>query len=412
MENTIFIIIVALVVFDFVFEQWLHYLNDRYRMREIPPEGKDIYPADEYKRSQLYEKDKSRFSLITSAFSLITILLLLFLGGFAFLDNVLRSYTAQPVWLALLFFGILGLASDLINTPFSVYGIFVIEQKYGFNKTTPKTYILDKLKSWLLGIVLGAPLLAFIVWLFGMGGHYTWVIAWGGISLFMIFITFFYSTLIVPLFNKQTPLPEGELKEAINELAVKTGFRLKDVFVMDGSKRSAKANAYFTGFGSKKRIVLYDTLIEQLNTSELLAVLAHEIGHYKKKHVLINMVISLAETGLFLFILSLFVQSPVLSKALGVIIPSFHVGVITFGIIYGFITTIPGIFMNNYSRANEYEADRYAALHFEAQALISGLKKLSLKNLSNLMPHPWYVFVYYSHPPLLKRIKALQNFKK
>ncbi|OPZ97570.1 MAG: Protease HtpX [Bacteroidetes bacterium ADurb.Bin408] len=412
MDKYIFAAIIFIVIFDFLFENWLQYLNDSYRTKELPPEGRGIYPEDEYKRSQLYEKDKYRFSLITSIFSLITILLMLLLGGFAFLDNALRHYTNHPIWLALLFFGIIGLASDLLNTPFSVYSTFVIEEKYGFNKTTIKTFIYDKIKGWFLSLVLGAPLLAFIVWLFDKGGNYTWLIAWGGVSAFMIFITFFYSTLLVPLFNKQTPLPDGELKEAIKNMADKTGFRLKDVFVIDSSKRSAKANAYFAGFGAKKRIVLYDTIIEQLNTAELVAVLAHEIGHYKKKHVIKNMLISLLETGLLLYILSLFVQSPHLSKALGVHIPSFHIGVIAFGIIYGFISTLPAILMNSYSRANEYEADRFAANHNNAEALISGLKKLSLKNLSNLLPHPWYVFVYYSHPPLLKRIKALQNFKK
>ena len=409
MEKIIFIIIIALVVFDFLTEQFLQYLNDSFRKKELPEDGKGIYDPAEYARSQIYEKDKSQFSSITESFSFLLMLAVLFFQGFAYLDNLLRQYTDNQIYLALLFFGVIGFISDILSTPFAIYSTFVIEAKYGFNKTSKKTFIFDKLKGWLLSLILGIPLLSFIVWIFEKGGDVTWLFAWGGLALFVTFFTFFYSTLIVPLFNKQTPLQEGELRNAIQDFSLKVGFKLKNIYVINGSKRSAKANAYFSGFGSKKRIVLYDTLIEQLNTEELVAVLAHEIGHYKKKHVIKNMIISLLEMGLMLFVLSVFVKNPLLSKALGVATPSFHVGVIAFGILYGFFSTILGIAMNVYSRYNEYEADRFASLHYNAEALVSGLKKLTVKNLSNLNPHPWYVFVNYSHPPLLLRIKAMRG---
>jgi len=409
MEKLIFYIIITLVVFDFLTTQFLQYLNDSYRRKELPDEGKDIYDAEEYARSQDYEKDKSRFSLLTESFSFILILAVLFLQGFAFLDFYIRQYTDNQIYIALIFFAVIGLMADILSTPFAVYSTFVIEAKYGFNKTTPKTFIFDKLKGLLLTVLIGIPLLSFIVWIFEMGGDATWLYAWGGLALFVTFFTFFYSTLIVPLFNKQTPLPEGELRNAIQDFSDKVGFKLKNIYVINGSKRSAKANAYFSGFGAKKRIVLYDTLLEQLNTEELVAVLAHEIGHYKKKHVIKNMVISLLEMGLMLYVLYVFVKNPLLSQALGVSTPSFHVGVIAFGILYGFFSTFLGVAMNVYSRYNEYEADRFAVVNYNAEALVNGLKKLTVKNLSNLNPHPWYVFVNYSHPPLLQRIKAMRE---
>jgi len=408
MENIVFVFIIAFIVLDFIIDRLLQYFNDTNRQKELPAEGKDIYSHEEYQKSQLYESEKSRFSIYTETFSFVLILSVLFFKGFALLDNFLREYTENAMYLALLFFGVIGIISDIIGTPFSVYATFNIEAKFGFNKTTVKTFIFDKLKGWLLAVILGVPLLYFIVWIFQIGGSATWLYAWAGLTFFTLFFTFFYSNLIVPLFNKQTPLPEGELRDAIEVFSKKVGFKLKNIYVIDGSKRSSKANAYFTGFGSKKRIVLYDTLIEQLDVNELVAVLAHEIGHYKKKHVIKNMIISILEMGFMLFVLSVFVMNPLLSNALGVSEPSFHIGLITFGILYGFISNILGIIMNVYSRRNEYEADDFARKHFEAEALISGLKKLSRKNLTNLNPHTWYVFVNYSHPPLLHRIKALR----
>ncbi|MDD3876417.1 MAG: M48 family metallopeptidase [Bacteroidales bacterium] len=409
METLIFWAIIAIIIFDFLSEQFLSYLNNTYRKKPLPEIGVGIYDEKEYTRSQKYEEDKYRFSTLDATLSFIIMLFFLSFGGFPFLDNIVRSLTENPILMALLFFGTLSMASNIISIPFSWYITFVIEERYGFNKTTQKTFFLDILKSWILSAIIGVPLIAFIVWIFNDASPYMWLLAWLVVSSFMLFFNFFYSSLIVPLFNKQKPMEEGTLKEAINNFANKVGFKLTAIYVIDGSKRSAKANAYFSGFGSKKRIVLYDTLIQQLNEEELVAVLAHEIGHYKKNHILKSIVISILSLGLTFFLLSVFIQNPVFSKALGVEQASFHISVITFGILYGFISTFFGLFMNIYSRYNEFEADHFAATQYSADALEKALKKLSVNNLSNLMPHPWFVFVYYSHPPLLERLKAIRK---
>jgi STE24 endopeptidase len=236
-----------------------------------------------------------------------------------------------------------------------------------------------------------------------------WIYAWLLAITFTIFMAMFYSSLIVPLFNKQTPLEEGELRDAIKRFTDKVGFKLVNVFVIDGSKRSTKSNAYFTGLGPKKRIVLYDTLINDLSTEEIVAVLAHEIGHYKKRHIYLGLLIGIIQTGLTLFIFSLLISNSSLSAALGGDQPSFHLGLIAFGILYSPISLLTGIMLHQISRHNEYAADRYVKENGDAEALISALKKLSSKNLSNLTPHPAYVFFHYSHPTLLQRIKALTS---
>jgi STE24 endopeptidase len=409
--QTIFYIIVAILVFDYILERILDYLNSRYWSNELPHELEGIYDADKYKKSQDYEKVKTRFSIFTSTLSLIAMLLMLFLGGFAWLDEFVRQYTNNNIVMALLFFGILGLAADLLSTPLSVYSTFVIEEKFGFNKTSPKTYMLDKLKGWILAAIIGGGLLALVVWIYNSTGEWFWVVAWGAISLFTIFMTMFYSNLIVPLFNKQEPLEEGELRTSIENFASKVGFKLKNIFVMDGSKRSTKANAYFTGLGAKKRIVLFDTLIKDHTTDELVSVLAHEIGHYKKKHTLSSTILSLVQTGIMLYILSLFIWNPVLSQALGAEQGSFHMGILAFGLLYSPLSLVLGLIMNAISRKNEFTADRYAGENFDPDPLKDALKKLSVNHLSNLRPHPAYVFFYYSHPPLLERLNALEKIK-
>lgn len=406
---TVFYIIVGVVVFGYLLERFLKYLNTTKWSNQLPKELEGIYDAEKYKKSQEYERENYRFSLVTSTFSILVMLGMLFFDGFAFVDDVARGWAQGPILIALVFFGILMFASDIINTPFSVYDTFVIEEKYGFNKTTIKTFIFDKVKGWLLAAIIGGGLLSLIIWFYEATTDMFWIYTWITFGVFMIFITMFYSSLIVPLFNKQTPLEDGELKSAINELSEKVGFKLDNVFVIDGSKRSTKANAYFSGLGAKKRIVLFDTLINDLSTNEIVAVLAHEIGHYKKKHTLSGIVISLLQTGLTLFILSLFIGSPLLSEALGASQPSFHIGIIAFSILYSPISTILGLGMNIFSRKNEYEADRYAKENFDGASLQDALKKLSIKNLSNLTPHPAYVFFHYSHPPLLQRLKALAD---
>lgn len=411
MSQILFYVIIGLLLADFIFERFLEYLNSTRWSDQLPDEVKDIYDEEKYRTQQTYEKVNYRFSLLNSSFSFIIMLLMFLLAGFAWVNQMALSVSANPIWSALIFFGILLLASDLINTPFSVYDTFVIEQRFGFNKTTPKTFVLDKLKGYLLGAVIGGGLLALIIYIYQLTTSNFWIYAWLVVSGFSVFMVLFYSTLIVPLFNKQTPLPEGELKSAIENFALKVGFKLDNIFVIDGSKRSTKANAYFSGFGSKKRIVLYDTLISDMTVNELVAVLAHEIGHYKKNHVIWSMLIGILQTGLILFVFSLFVGSPELSAALGVDKPTFHIGLIAFGILYSPISTITGLAMNIFSRKNEYQADAFTAKYFDGEELASALKKLSVKNLSNLRPHPTYVFFHYSHPTLLQRLKALQSIK-
>jgi STE24 endopeptidase len=412
MAQTILYIIIGILFFDYFLERLLDYLNSTYRSIELPKELKGIYDPEKYKKSQEYEKATSKFSFITSTFSVVLMFCLLWFGGFAWLDNFIRTYTENPIWMALLFFGSFGLIMDLITTPFSLYSTFVIEEKFGFNKTTYTTFFLDKLKGWLLALIIGGGLLALIVYIYMETGEWFWLLAWGAIGLFTIFMTMFYSNLIVPLFNKQTLLEEGDLRNAIEEFASKVGFQLKNIFVMDGSKRSTKANAYFTGLGAKKRIVLFDTLIKDHSKEELVGILAHEVGHYKKKHTISGTFISLAQTGLMLYILSIFIGNPVLSQALGAEQGSFHLGILAFGLLYSPLSLIIGIVMNMVSRKNEFAADRYAGENYQPEALQTALKKLSVNHLSNLRPHPAYVFFHYSHPPLLQRLSALEKVKK
>jgi len=409
MYNTLFYIILAIVVFDFALERLLDWLNSTRWSSKLPAELKGIYDPDRYEKSQQYEKENQKFGKLTSSFSLVLMVAMLFLAGFAVVDNWAREISANQIVIALVFFGILGLVMDIVNTPFSLYDTFVIEEKYGFNKTTLKTFILDKAKGWILSLIIGGGLLALIIWFYMLTGKMFWIYTWLLMSAFMVFITMFYSTLIVPLFNKQTPLEEGELKTAIRNFAEKVNFKLDNIFVIDGSKRSTKANAYFSGLGAKKRIVLFDTLIEDLDTEEIVAVLAHEIGHYKKKHTKKGMIISVLQTGLTLYILSLLIVNPELSKALGAEQTGFHLGLIAFGILYSPVSTVLGLGMNIFSRKNEFEADAFAGKNYKEEALRTALKKLSVKNLSNLRPHPAVVFFHYSHPPLLERLKKLKG---
>jgi STE24 endopeptidase len=411
MAHTIFIIIIAIIVFEFFLERILSYLNSTYWSNELPKELEGIYDAEKYRKSQDYHKVNQRFSLLTSSLSFIAMMLILFMGGFAFLDEIVRHYTMNTILMALLFFAIIGFFTDLLSIPFDIYDTFVIEQRFGFNTTTVKTYILDKLKGYLLAIVLGGGLLTLFVLIYKFTGSNFWWITWIVFTVVTIFFSMFYSNLIVPLFNKQTPLEEGILRDAIQEFAVKVGFKLNNIFVIDGSKRSNKANAYFTGLGSKKRIVLYDTLIKDHTTEELVAVLAHEVGHYKKKHTLKGIIITILQTGLMLFILSWFISNPLLSEALGVSIPSFHISIVAFGMLYAPLSLILGLALNVLSRKHEYEADRFAGENYSSAALQSALKKLSVNNLSNLRPHPAYVFFHYSHPTLLQRLSALTTIK-
>ncbi|MFC2138780.1 M48 family metallopeptidase [Bacteroidota bacterium] len=411
MYNTIFYTIIGILLFGYCLERFLAYLNSTKWSNKLPEELSGIYDAEKYQKSQDYEKVNHKFALVTSSFSMIVMLFMFFAGGFAVVDEYIRNFIEHYILLPLLFFAILMFASDIINTPFALYDTFVIEEKFGFNKTTVKIFILDKLKGWLLGAIIGGGLLALIIWFYYKTTSMFWIYAWIVASAFSIFMVMFYSTLIVPLFNKQTPLEEGSLRNAIQDFCKKVNFKLDNVFVIDGSKRSSKANAYFSGLGPKKRIVLFDTLINDLTEEEIVSVLAHEIGHYKKRHTLWNIVFSIFQTGLTLYILSIFIGNPILSQALNSDKPSFHLGLIAFGILYTPISIILGLGVNLYSRKNEYQADRFASENYNGEALGSALKKLSVKNLSNLTPHPLYVFFNYSHPTLLQRLDALKLIK-
>ena len=406
--NTIFIIIVGILVFDFVFERVLDFLNAQRMSAVLPPEIEGIYDADAYAKQQNYSREKLRFSGWSSLFRLLLILLVLFFGGFGRVDALVHSVSDNAIIQALLFFGIIGFVSDVIGIPFDLYSTFVIEEKYGFNKITPKIYVLDKLKSSLLAIVIGGALLSLIVFIYLKTGSWFWIITLIVVASFSVFMSMFYTSLLLPLFNKQVPLEKGELRDKIEQYGKSTGFKINNIFVMDGSKRSTKANAFFSGLGPRKRIVLYDTLINDLSISEVVAVLAHEVGHYKKKHTLWGMILSVVSMAIMLFILSLFLGNPALAQALGGEVASFHMSVIAFGMLYSPVSFVLGIGMNLLSRKNEYEADDFAKQTSDADALISSLKKLSVKSLSNLTPHPLVVFFEYSHPTLLQRIKNLK----
>jgi len=374
----------------------------------LPEKLKGICDGEEYKKTQLYEKDNKRLSFWSSTFNLAVILVMIIAGGFAMVDNLARTISMNAVIISLVFFGIIGFASDLINIPFNFYDTFIIEKNYGFNTMSLRTFITDHIKSWFIALLVGIPVLGLITWFYYKTGKNFWLYAWGLITVFSVFINLFYSELIVPLFNKQTPLEEGSLRTQIEAFSQKTGFRLRNIYVIDGSKRSTKTNAYFSGFGPKKRIVLYDTLQKELSEEEIVAVLAHEIGHYKKKHVLLSLFFSVIISGLMLFLLSVVVNSPSLSQALGSHNSSFHLGLIVFGILYSPVSLIIGMMTNYVSRRNEFAADRFVKDNYKPEILAEALKKLTVKNLSNMMPHPAYVFFHYSHPPLLRRLEKLE----
>lgn len=405
----LFYIIIAIIIIDFLIDEFLDALNARHFDDPIPEELQDVFNQEEYEKSQQYKKTRYRFGLISSLFSLVVLLSFFFLDGFDFVDGLARNISDNSIVIGLIFFGIIMLGSDILALPFSYYDTFVIEEKFGFNKTSLKTFFLDKLKGWGMMIILGGGILALIIWFYQLTQENFWWYTWILVSIFSIFLNMFYARLIVPLFNKQTPLSEGSLRTKIENYAKKEGFTIEKIFVIDGSKRSSKANAYFSGFGSEKRVTLYDTLINDLEEEEIVAVLAHEVGHYKKNHIIINMMLSILVTGFTLWLLSIFVGNPLLSQALGVEEPGFHIGLVAFGLLYSPISEITGLMMNYLSRKFEYQADDFAKNTFAAQPLISGLKKLSKNSLSNLTPHPAYVFVHYSHPPLFKRINNLRH---
>lgn len=409
---TIFYIIISFIVFEFILTRILDYLNTLNWSEELPEEVKGIYDEEKYIKSQKYEKTKHKFALFSTSFSFLITLLILIFWWFWFLDNFLRNYIENSLVLTLSFFAIIVFLQTIIAIPFSYYSTFVIEEKFWFNKSTKKLFFFDSIKSLFLTYIIWWLLLALLVFVYGKLWDNFWWIAWIILSSFSLFFMLFYSTLIVPLFNKQTPLEEGELKNKIKEFAWKVWFSLDNVFVIDWSKRSSKANAYFSWFWAKKRIVLYDTLIKDLSTEEIVAVLAHEIGHYKKKHTLQMLIFGILQTWFMMYLLSLALKINEVSFALWAGVASFHIGLIAFSILFMPLSIIFSLFWNILSRKNEYEADEFAWVNYDATSLQNALKKLSQNNLSNLRPHKAYEFFYYSHPTVLKRLTFLEKFKK
>ena len=409
--NTLFWVLIAILLLNFAIERLLEYLNKKTRTTQLPEPLQGIYDEEKYAKSMNYNNTRQDFGLIVSTFNLLIVLVLLFTGGFAAIDQWAGRVAFDPLWHTLLFFGVLAFGADILNLPFSLYSTFVIEEKYGFNRTNWATFVVDKIKGYFLMALFGGGILALFVLFYYWAGEYFWIYLWIALSILTITVSMFYASILLPLFNKLTPLPEGELRTAIENYSSKVNFKLDNIFVMDGSKRSTKSNAFFTGLGKRKTIVLFDTLIEKHTIDELVAVLAHEIGHYKKKHTLSNVILSVLQSGLMLFLLAWAINNSTLAEALGGNGTNIRLGLLAFGILYTPVSVILGILMNMLSRKYEFEADQYATETYNGSALQLALKKLSVDNLSNLNPHPAYVFVHYSHPPLLQRLKAIDKVK-
>jgi len=411
-----FLIIIGLVIFNFLFSNILDYINHKNWKDKIPPELEDFYDKEKYKKAKLYSISKSKIGLLSSIISFLFVISLLVFNGYGFLNQLVYSDSLNlflPFEINTsfarsgVFFLILFILNSLISIPFSYYNTFIIEEKYGFNKTSKSTFFLDIIKSTILSILIGGFLLFAALYLYDNINEGFWLWLWIGLSLLMVFINMFYADLIVPIFNKLTPLNNVELRKKIENYSKDVGYLLKNIYVIDGSKRSTKANAFFSGLGPRKTIALYDTLIEKHTENELVAVLAHEVGHFKKKHVLSGLLMSFMQIGIMAFFFELCLKLPEISIALGGLDTNFHLGLIGFSIIFSPISMISSILMNYVSRKNEFEADAYAKETFNGEDLSLALKKLSVDSLSNIYPHPLYVFFHYSHPPLIQRLRAL-----
>jgi STE24 endopeptidase len=403
----IFILLVGIIIFNFIKDFFLDYLNSKNFNNKIPEIISDVYDSEKYLKSQEYKKTQYRFSKYSKIFSLLIILSFFYFDGFIIVDSFSRNLFKSEILISLTFFGTIFFGNELLSLPFSIFFTFFIEEKFGFNKTSIQTYISDKLKSWILTILFGGGVLSFIIFQEQLIGENFWIVAWIFITVITIVINGFYAQIIVPLFNKQKKLENGELRSEIEKYSCKVGFDLSNIFIIDGSKRSSKANAYFSGFGKQKRVTLFDTLIEKLNKKQIVAVIAHEIGHYKKNHIIFNLFFSIIQTGIMLYILSLFIYMPIFSNALGIENHSFHIGLITFSILFTPISEISSLIFNLFSRKFEYEADEFAKNTYNGEYLIEALKILSKDSLSNLTPHPKYVWWHYSHPTLFQRVIRL-----
>ena len=407
-ENWLYIII-SLVVFNYIFSTVLNFINNKYWKDEIPPIMQDYYKKDNYIKAKKYAKEKGQINLISRTLNTLITLLFLILKGYGYLNLLISNYYEIPFLQSSMFFLSLFVLSDLISIPFSCYNTFVIEEKYGFNKMTVKTFIFDKIKSYLLTIILGGALLYGALILVNILENGFWLFLWLSLFILMLLINMFYADIIVPIFNKLKPLESGSLREKIEQYSQKVGYSLKNIYVIDGSKRSSKANAFFSGLGPRKTIALYDTLIANHTEEELVAVLAHEVGHYKKKHIVTSLILTILQLGLMSYLLEICLKQNEISEALGGNEPVFHLGLLAFTILYSPIGTILSVLMNINSRKNEFEADNYAKETYNGDSLSLALKKLSVDNLSNLYPHPFYTFLHYSHPPLLHRLEALSE---
>ena len=410
MMNPYLFFILAVLILQYLLDLVVDVLELRSLDPVLPSAFRDVYDEEKYASSQKYTRVQTRFGQVRSSLSLSVTIGFILVGGFNAVDLVARNLGQGSIVTGLIFTGILSVLSSLISLPFSAYYTFVIEERFGFNTTTVKTFVLDLVKGTLLSVLLGAPLLAMLLWFFEATGEFAWLYAWIAMSLFTFVIQFLAPVLIMPLFNKFTPLDDGELKEKILAYAQEQDFALEGIYTMDGSKRSTRLNAFFTGFGRFRRIVFYDTLLEKLEDDEILVVLAHEMGHFKRKHIPKMMVTSLLQSGLMFFILSLFLGNEELFAAFGMENISIYASLIFFLFLYAPISSLISIFFNIFSRKHEYEADAWAVeTTGKGQALVSGLKKLSVHNLSNLTPHPLNVFLNYSHPPILQRIRRVEG---
>jgi STE24 endopeptidase len=408
--NAYLIIILVIIVGDYLLDIVVDMLNVKHIKTDLPGEFEGYYDAAKYKKSQNYLKENTRFGIIVDSITTPITVAFILIGGFNYIDQIARGFQFSAIPTGLIFAGILILASQILSIPFSIYGTFVIEEKYGFNRTTVKTFIMDILKSWLLTVIIGGIIFSVILWFFDKTGNMAWIYCWIAVVIFQIVLTFFAPIIIMPLFNKFFPLEDGELKTTIENYAKSHNFKLKGVFKMDASKRSTKSNAFFTGFGKFRRIVLFDTLIKKHTVDELVSILAHEMGHYKKKHILKSIIISIITTGLMFFILSLFINNEGLFQAFKMQNTSIYASLFFFAFLYTPINMFISILSNILSRKHEYEADAYAATTYgKYESMISALKKLTVDNLSNLTPHPLKVFLSYSHPPVLERIQSLRK---
>jgi len=411
MFNPIFWLIIGFILFGFASDHLLMWLNLQHAKPDLPEKLNKFYDTDSYNKAIVYHQQNFRLSFISSLFSTSLLLVLLFTGSFAWLDGQIAQINEYEIIRALLFFGILLFISDILSLPFSIYKTFVIENKFGFNRTSPILFVKDKLKGWILMAILGGGLLSLIIWFYQWTASWFWLIGWGIMIIVLLFITIFYTSLFIPLFNKLLPLEEGHLRSQITAFANKVAFPLKKIFVMNGSLRSSKANAFFSGLGGKKSIVLFDTLIDQHSENELIAVLAHEVGHYKKKHILSGILLSIGQTGLLFFLFGLSLNLSELPQALGIAEPSFHISLLVFSFLLTPLMQLSSFITNAVSRRNEFQADAFSAKTHGAEHLIDALEKLSVKNLSFPDPHPLFVKMHYSHPPVFARVEALERLR-